>query len=63
MYFGGRGGGGEGGREGERERESEVCHISILINIVRNKNLNNQILSQKNDFMNRLLKNYFNSII
>jgi len=53
MYFGGRGGGGEGGREGERERESEVCHISILINIVRNKNLNNQILSQKNDFMNR----------
>lgn len=47
----------------QRGRESEVCHISILINIARNKNLNNQILSQKNDFMNRLLKNYFNSII
>jgi hypothetical protein len=30
----------------QRGRESEVCHISILINIARNKNLNNQILSK-----------------
>jgi hypothetical protein len=41
MYF---------GKEKKSEREREVCHISMLINIVRNKNLNNQILSKKKWF-------------